>query len=301
MKLGKVNRGHFDRGKFPNFRTSQLGRCHRAIQYAVMGFLPEEPPERIKKMWKERVEDEFRIVSYLKKKYKIKYSGDDHLTFYRRIVDFDSILSGTPDGWVNYNGDWVPLEIKSLNPLRFNMINKPEDLSREYYLQSQGEMIVTGTKKMLYVIGNSKTKKDVKEFPVDLNEDIRGWIGRRLKYILEFVSKKEIIFPEYAFGSRNCIWCLYKSRCQKDVYKFKKINYTNKVKLSKDDYDYKIVSKTGRDIKGLLEQLDDIKFQVTCLGVEVRGLLTLAQASEIRAGRDIISIKDVLELERRIK
>jgi len=301
MKLGEVKTGHFDRGQFPTFRVSNLGRCQRSVQYSVMGFRQEEVPEKTKLMWKERLEDESRIVSFLKKKYKLKYAGGDHLTFHRRVVDLSCILSGTPDGLVKKKGDWIPLEIKSLNPFRFNVINKREDLSREYFLQTQGEMIVTGTDRLLYVIGNSKTKKDFKEFEVTLDEKIGSWIGKRIEHILGFIKNKKIIHPEYAQGSKNCYWCLYKIRCKKDVYKYLKFSYTNTVKLSKDDFDYGLVSKAGKTIKSLLEQIEDFDLQIRSVQAEARNFMMRFEASEIKAGRDKIILKDLIKLERRIK
>jgi len=82
MKLGKllkkslVNELIFKKG-FLSIRGSQLGRCHRALNYSMAGVKQEEAPKRTKLMWEEHLLDEERIVRKLKKKFNIKYSGDE--------------------------------------------------------------------------------------------------------------------------------------------------------------------------------------------------------------------------------
>jgi len=302
MKLGEILKGHFNRGRSLTFRTSQLGRCHRSIQYGALRLPQEEAPEKTKKMWKERIEDEYTIVSKLKKKYKLKYTGDNHMTFHRSILsNKNCILAGTPDGLVKNEEEWVPLEIKSLNPYRFNVINKPEDLSREYFLQVQGEMIVTGANRALYVIGNSKTKKEIKELVIPLDDRIQNWIGDRISYIMEYIDQAKIIYPEYPPFSKKCVWCLYKERCEKDVYKLPKINYTDSVKIKKGEYEYNQAARLGRDIRALFDQYDDFKSQIELVTFEARDFLLRKKVKQFSVGTKDVSIKDILKLERGIR
>lgn len=301
MKLGDVLSGHFDRKKHLTFRTSALGRCHRSLQYGVLGFPQEKASEKTRLMWKDRLEDEYRIVSKLKKKYKLRHTGDNHLTFRRHLVDLKCVISGTPDGEVKEEKEWIPLEIKSLNPFRFNVINNPEDLSREYFLQVQGEMLVTGTERALYVIGNSKTKKEFKELIIGFDDRVTKWIGERIKYIMGYINRKEIIYPEYLPGSKKCVWCLYKERCKKDVYKIPKIGYTESIKIKRGDYDYDQAFRIGRAIVSFLDQLDDLKEQIGSTVLEAKDFLLKKQIRKFSAGSTEVSVKDIAKLEGRIR
>jgi len=302
MKLGdlitreKVNDLIFRKGCC-NFRISQLGRCHRGVQYSVVGLKQDEAPEKTKKMWAERNEDEGRIVKKLKKKYDVKYSTPNQKTYYRRIVEPESIgdviVSSTPDGLIKFEGEWIPLEIKSLNPFRFEVIKGPQDLSREYFIQVHGEMLLTKSKKVFYTIGNSKTKDDIKSFQIDFDEKVIPWCERRIKYIMSFQDKGWWIYPEFFPGSDKCHWCMYKTKCKEDIYKGFKISYNRSEKVENDDFDFETLKRLDKYLKASESDLEDIKLKMLGTAHELKAMLLTRKAKELTSKKFNISLDEV--------
>lgn len=263
IKLGKLI-NHIPEGYF-NIRISQLGRCHRSFQYSLLGVPQEPPPERTKKMWEERNNDEVEIIRLISKKFKkINYVGESKKTFIRPWENFEQkrfkiVFSSTPDGMIfdeNLNS-WVPLEVKSLNPFRFSSISSQEDLNREYLIQVFGEMILTKSMKAIFVIGNSKSKSDIKMFTVSFDERVIRWIVDRIRHIMKFVSSGKIIYPEFLPGSAKCRWCLYKEKCKSDIYKRHSICYNKSEKIKKDDFEYERIKSLYNNIMNSIEDYND--------------------------------------------
>lgn len=251
-----------------NVRISQLGRCHRSFQYSLLGIPQEAPPDKTRKMWDDRQEDESRIIKIISKKFKrVK---EDKRTFIRiwknspykkaRIV-----FSSTPDGMLfdKESDSWIPIEIKSLNPFRFSAINSQEDLSREYLIQVYGEMLLVESKKALFVIGDSKSKKDLKTFNVTLDERAIGWIFNRLSYIFQFINSNEIIYPEFLPGSSKCRWCLYKKRCEQDnIYKGFFMTYNRSGKINRGDFEFEKIKSLYKNILSSIKAYNDSLFNL---------------------------------------
>jgi len=310
MELGelitreKVNDLIFKKG-YLNFRISQLGRCHRAVQYSVVGVKPDEAPEKIKKMWAERLGDEGRIVKKLKKKYNVKYSTPNQKTYYRRIVEPESIgdviVSSTPDGLIEFEDKWIPLEIKSLNPFRFESIKGPQDLSREYFIQVHGEMLLTNSKKIFYTIGNSKTKNDIKSFQIDFNEGVLSWCERRIKYIMSFQDKEWWIYPEFLPESDKCHWCQYKTKCKGDIYKGFKTSYNRSEKIENDDFDFEILKRLDKFFSASKSDLEDAKLQLLKTAHELKAMLLIRKAKELTSKKFNISLDEVNKVIEELK
>lgn len=310
MELGKlltkdiVNDLIFRKG-YSNFRISQLGRCHRGVQYNVVGVKPDEPPEKTKKMWAERLEDEGRIVKKLKKKFKVKHSTPDQWTHYRKIIKPESIgdviVSATPDGLIKFEDEWIPLEIKSLNPFKFDNIKGPQDLSREYFIQTQGEMLLTNSKKLFYAIGNSKTKEDVKSFQIDFDETVLSWIERRIKYIMSFQDKGWWIYPEFLPESDKCRWCMYKTKCKKDVYKGFKISYNRSEKIEKDDFDFEALRRLDKYFSASKSDLEDAKLNLLKTAHEMKVMLLTRKAKELTSKKFSISLDEINKVIEELK
>lgn len=303
MKLGKLLEKSYvfgvllKRGYF-NVRTSQLGRCHRGLQYSLSKIKEEEPPKGRRKMWEEHLLDEERIIRKLKKKFNIKYYGGDQKTFYREIEDpkLKIVLSSTPDGLVEQDEGWIPLEVKSLNPYRFQAIKSQEDLSREYLIQIQGEMFLTKSQKALYAIGNSRTKDELNRFFVSLDDRVLSWIEDRMKYILLFVEKGKWIYPEYLPGSEKCHWCLYKNKCEKDIYKgFSKV-YNETKKIDQNDFEYGRMKELSKRIVISLEEHEDLLLKLRGAAHEYKDLLLKREARKFKHGKmTLTEVNRILE------
>ena len=292
----RVNDIIFRKG-FINIRFSQLGRCQRAVQYNSFGVKQEEPSEKTKGMWKERLDDESNIIKELKKKYEVKYYSKSQKTYYRRLMDSRFILSSTPDGLIKYK-DWIPLEIKSLNPFRFQAINAPEKLSREYYIQIQGEIILTNSKRGLLVIGNSKTKDEMKEIIVPRDESVEPWAEKRIEFIFK---EDKWIYPEFFPKSPECRWCLFKEKCERDVYKIPKISYNHLVEIDSDDFDFKSIQETIQGLETCHLELEDLKWNLIRRIHKLKVFFIKKKASEVKVGRSKITAKGLNEILEEIK
>ena len=298
MELGKllkksfVNNLIFRKG-YLNIRGSQLGRCHRALQYSMTGVKQEDAPQKTKLMWEDRLRDEERIVRKLKKKFTIKYSGEEQKTFYRILEkpDVKIILSCTPDGLVEQEEGWIPLEIKSLNPYRFQAIKSQENLSREYFIQVHSEMLLTKSRKALYAIGNSRTKDELNNFFVTFDDRVLSWVEDKIKYILSFSNTGKWIYPEYLPDSEKCHWCLYKNKCKEDIYKGFSTVYNKIKKIDRDDFEYSRIKELSKRISITLEEHEDLLLKLKGAAHEFKDLLLKREAGKFKTSK--ITLKDV--------
>lgn len=306
MKLGKLiekkesNRLIYKKGYF-NIRTSQLGRCHRALQYSMTGVKQEEAQKKTKLMWGDRLLDEDRIVRKLKKKFNIKYFGDTQKTFYRILEEPSEkvILSCTPDGLVEQDEGWIPLEIKSLNPYRFQAIKSQENLTREYFIQVHGEMLLTKARKALYAIGNSRTKEELNQFFVTFDDRITPWMEDRIEYILSFQEEGKWIYPEFLPGSEKCHWCLYKNKCEKDIYKGFSTVYNKIKKIDREDFEYDKIKELSKRISTTIEEHEDLLLKLRSSAHEFKGLLLRKGVGKFKHSK--ITLKEVNRILEKVK
>jgi len=299
MELGEIKVGPISRTRFTNIRISQMGRCIRSLFYSVKGYPQEEPPKKTREMWSERSEDELRIIRMLRKKYKIKNAGEDQVSFYRVVEGTKIAISVTPDGLILVDKNWIPLEIKSLNPFKFESIKNQDGLSREYFIQVQGQMLLTKTERALYVIGNSKTKIDLKEFKVDFDERIIPWAERRINHIIENF-KNETIQPEFFPGSKKCHWCLYKERCRTDGCDDNNKSFYNGTlhllqEIKKDDFEYKNIEELARNFIALNTEYEDMIENLKETSHRIVEVLRMRKAGAVKVGKYKISGQSVLK------
>jgi hypothetical protein len=306
MRLGKLLKksnvfGVLLKRGYLNIRTSQLGRCHRALQYSMTRIKQEEASQKTKLMWEDRLLDEARIVRKLKKKFTIKYSGEEQKTFYRLLEEPEEkvIFSSTPDGLIEQDEGWIPLEIKSLNPYRFQAIKSQENLSREYLIQIHGEMLLTKSRKALYAIGNSRTKEELNKFFVTFDDKVPSWMEDRIKYILSFSKEGKWIYPEYLPGSEKCHWCLYKNKCEKDIYKGFSSVYNKIKKIDRDDFEYDRIKELSKRILTTLEEHEDLLLKLRAGAHEFKDLLLKREAGKFKSSK--ITLKEVNRILGRVK
>ncbi len=306
MELGKllkrpeVNDLIFKRGFF-NIRTSQFGRCHRALQYSMAGIKQEEAPKKTKAMWEDRLLDEERIIRKLKKKFNIKYYGESQKTFYRILEEpkMKIVLSSTPDGLIEQDEGWIPLEVKSLNPYRFQAIKSQENLTREYFIQISGEMLLTKARKALYAIGNSRTKDELNQFFVTFDDRITPWMEDRIEYILSFQKEGKWIYPEFLPRSEKCHWCLYKNKCEKDIYKGFNYVYNKIKKVDREDFEYDKIKELSKRILTTIEEHEDLLLKLRSSAHEFKGLLLRKEAGKFKSSK--ITLKEVNRILERVK
>lgn len=325
IKLGPlIHRDKFYELKRKNcilVRTSQVGRCWKQFFYSAVGVPQEEPDLKTKKLWEDRSKDEVTIIkNLLKQGYKIRDFGDQQKTYLRSLEFkddkdkfFPTILQSTPDGMIfdNEIKEWVPLEVKSLNPFKFDHLAARgiTELSREHTVQIQGEMISTGKPRAIVVIGNSKLKTvNPLVFKVDCDPQWLNWMEDRIEFVVRIASnnKKYNLIPEYYPGSQKCRWCLYTERCKASFNEsilrdLKTSKLKGELDLREDFIEF---NKLDDSVKSLRREAEFINDSIQSMYEKIYELVALfikTGARTIMFRKDKVSIDEFLSMLNRFQ
>ena len=152
-------------------------------------------------------------------------------------------------------------------------------------------MLLTKSRKALYVIGNSRTKDELNSFFVTFDDRVVSWVEDKIDYILSFFNEGKWIYPEYLPGSEKCHWCLYKNKCKEDVYKGFSTVYNKIKKVDRDDFEYDRIKELSKRISTTLEEIEDLSFKLKAGAHEFKDLLFKREAGKFKHSK--ITLKEV--------
>lgn len=194
-------------------RSARIGGCDRALALHMFGVKDiEEKSEKIQKIYRDGEAIEAEILENLSND---GYKFTSGISYERKIKldGFTVLVTGTPDAMLKLKKDTYPVEIKSMNPWRYNkfparFIDWEDKLHLKYSFQMGTYLFITQKPWLYLILGEKKhgkvsDSKIIKVKPEELKneEDIM----ERLSIGLGF-HKGEEVLPS---GFGNCNYCSF--------------------------------------------------------------------------------------------
>jgi CRISPR/Cas system-associated exonuclease Cas4 (RecB family) len=200
-----------------NFRASDISECDKYMIYSILDWQKKKlhdvglqeifdaGNEEEKQVKKRLAEDGFDVVSQ-QNDFEIKDRNQN------------IICRGHIDGKISYKGEYIPIEIKSMNENIFRTINSLEDFNkkphlRKYLRQMQLYLYGNNEEAGLFILSDFRRHKII---PVILDFGECDFILKRLEKIWEYVQKKEYP-PKIEYKKDICGRCSYSHICLPDV------------------------------------------------------------------------------------
>lgn len=194
-------------------RSARIGGCDRALALHMFGVKDlEEQSKSISKIYKDGEAIEAEILANLKTE---GYKFTTGIRYERKVKleGFTILVTGTPDAMLELKKDIYPVEIKSMNPWRYNKFpdrfSEWEDKLHLKYSYQMGTYLFITQKPWLYLIlgekrsGKVSQSRIIKIKPEELKreEDIM----ERLSIGLSFHKGEEVLPSSFS----NCNYCSF--------------------------------------------------------------------------------------------
>jgi hypothetical protein len=210
-----------------NPRASNIHDCARNIAYQVLDWEKKKPfDEWLLARFEEGRRQEKAVID------EIRADGFD-------VIDQDvngqltiavpeqngaefrrgEVLTGRIDGMIKWEGQWLPLEVKSLNPNIFNSVKSLEDFSkkpifRRYLRQMQVYLFGRNAEQGLFALSDCLGHRIY--LPVYLDYGEAEWILQHLERAARAIKKRE--YPDrIPYDSELCGKCQFAHICLPDV------------------------------------------------------------------------------------
>lgn len=261
------------KGKKVKIHASSLGECPRALALQMIGVGKDPTPLHLKKIFEKGNEIEKRVLSFLKnvKGWKLKPTRT-----LSKVVAIDGVLIevvGNPDGFRSEGYSNIPLEIKSMNTLRFyNLIRggfeEWKDFLKLKYSFQLGTYLWLSGENRIWFITQKKDSKGEDKTSIDnlrlflLREDeviSKDSIMEKLSTSVQILKGIEVLPPNI----RGCKGsCYFKTSCLKDYTSFT----VRQKKVEEKDFSLiKSLLKVEKEIKLIEEDLETLDSSKTII------------------------------------
>jgi len=201
---------NIDRSKYMN--ASEAGGCIRKQWYDK-----HEPklraPEDLGYAWRGQAGEHYMIESLLQANVPLAIHGEQH-----SIADDETRIAATPDDVITYDDEWIPLEIKTIDP-RTNRRNLPRDA---HVTQLKIAMALVdqyhdnpGIKRGLLVYMDASNFNDIVQFEIEFDAGILERLAPRARKILN--TKKVDNLDREGKANGDCKYCPFTEACGVDV------------------------------------------------------------------------------------
>jgi CRISPR/Cas system-associated exonuclease Cas4 (RecB family) len=201
-----------------NFRASDIGECDRAMVYSVLDWNKKSlHDEGLQAIFDAGNKEEENVKARLGYDLGFKFI-EQQRPFEIKSRSGEVMCRGHIDGKVLYNGEAIPIEIKSMDGNIFNSIKSLDDfhkkpLHRKYLRQMQLYLFGNGEEAGIFILSNFRTEKLI---PVVLDFGECEAILQRIERNWEYVKKKE--YPErMEYNAAICGKCAFKHICLQEV------------------------------------------------------------------------------------
>lgn len=255
-----------------NPRASNIHDCARNIAYQVLDWDKKKPFDRwLLERFEEGKRQERAVIARLRDRgfEVIDQDVNGQLTIavpeqsgkeFRR----GEILTGRVDGLINWEGRWMPFEVKSLDPNRFRGIKSLEDfakkpLFRRYLRQMQMYLYGRNEEQGLFILTDC-LGHDL-PIPVYLDYAEAEWILKHLEKSARAIKNRE--YPErIPYDQSLCGSCQFAHICLNDVVN-RPADFIENETLEAD-------LERHEELKPLAAEYDDLhdKIKETFKGVE---------------------------------
>lgn len=265
-------------------RSARIGGCDRALALHMFGVKDiEEKSEKIQKIYRDGEAIEAEILANLKAE---GYKFTSGISYKRKIKldGFTVLVTGTPDAMLELKKDKYPVEIKSMNPWRFNKFPATfaewEDRLHLKYSFQMGTYLYITQKPWLYLILGEKKHGKVSETRIVKvkPEELKGEedILERLSIGLGF-HKGEEVLPS---GFGNCNYCSFwdsstpwvDSPCAQRYIK------TCRKKIAREDKEF--IKRFKATIKDVRQREEDL-FELRVLMSRYAKIITIKYGQEV--------------------
>jgi CRISPR/Cas system-associated exonuclease Cas4 (RecB family) len=129
------------------------------------------------------------------------------------------VLTGNIDGLIKWGGKWIPFEVKSVNPNKYNKINtlddfKKDPLYRRYLRQLTMYMYGKNAEEALYILTDCLGHRKYLPFTLDYEEG--DWILKHLERAVRAIKAHQ--YPDrIPYNSNICDKCPFVAECIPDV------------------------------------------------------------------------------------
>lgn len=206
--------------KYPanNFRASDIQECDKAMVHSILDWDK-------KVMHDEGLQAIFDAGNREEENVKARLGYDLGFQFIEQQKPFEIknrngevICRGHIDGKILYNGEAIPVEIKSMNENVFNSIRSLDDfykkpLHRRYLKQMQMYLYGNNEEAGIFILSNFRTEKLIPVI-IDLGECEQ--ILQKLERNWEMVKRKEYPAP-IEYNEQLCGRCAFKHLCLTEV------------------------------------------------------------------------------------
>lgn len=201
-----------------NFRASDIGECDKAMVHSVLDWDK-------KALHDEGLQAIFDAGNREEENVKSRLGYDLGFQFVEQQRPFEIknragevICRGHIDGKVLFNGEAIPIEIKSMNENIFNGIKSLDDfhkkpLHRKYLRQMQMYLFGNNEEAGIFILSNFRSEKLI---PVVIDFGECENILQRLERNWEFVKKKQYPKP-MDYNEQICGRCAFKHLCLIEV------------------------------------------------------------------------------------
>lgn len=201
-----------------NFRASDIGECDRQMVYSVLDWDKKALyDEGLQAIFDAGIKEEENVKQRLGYELGLSFI-EQQKPFEFKNRSGEVICRGHIDGKILFEGEAIPIEIKSMNENVFNSIKTIEDfnkkpLHRKYLRQMQMYLFGNNQDSGIFILSNFRTEKLI---PVTLNFEECEDILKRLETNWELVKKKQ--YPErIEYEESTCGYCPFKHICLPEI------------------------------------------------------------------------------------
>lgn len=201
-----------------NFRASDILECDRAMVHGVLDWDKKAlHDEGLQAIFDAGTREEQNVKQRLGYELGFEFV-EQQRPFEIKSRSGEVMCRGHIDGKVLYNGEAIPVEIKSMNENVFNSIKSLDDfqkkpLHRKYLRQMQLYLFGNNEEAGVFILSNFRTEKII---PVVLDYGECEAILQKLERNWEMVKKKE--YPaRIDYSEQLCSRCAYKHICLNEV------------------------------------------------------------------------------------
>lgn len=292
-----------------NFRASDIHECDRYMVYSVLDWDKKNlHDEGLQAIFDAGVREEEAVKARLGYELGFKFI-EQQRPFEIKNRQGEVICRGHIDGKILYDGEAIPVEIKSMNGNIFNSIRSLDDfqkkpLYRKYLRQMQLYLFGNNEEAGIFILSDFRQEKLLS---VVLDYGECEYILQRLERCWEHVKKKE--YPDRIDYSKGlCSKCAYKHICLPEVKNegvkiIENMELENTLErrdeLKKYIDEYKEIDETVKEtFREIPEAYIGIKWHIIGKEHIVNGIDIKALPDEIKKQYPKVTKKWITEIER---
>lgn len=144
-------------------------------------------------------------------------------------------ISGTCDFSIEWGGEWVPADCKSLNMMTFQEVKSIENMKESYWMSkyvSQGQIYAYGQEKPIFIFPlKDKNNSDLKfiEMPID-HEHVKTLLEKAS--LINFAVRQKEPPPRITWGD-ECLHCPFLQHCLPDMFFKTDVEFVNNTDITR--------------------------------------------------------------------